>query len=270
MGSGFVRAALRRGETVHVWNRSPEKAQALEADGAKAFARAADAAKGASQIHITLSDDDAVDAVLESIVDALDANVTILDHTTTAPTPTKARYARFAERGIFFAHVPMFMGPKNALESTGLMLVSGPESRIARVRPLVAPITGKLLEVGEGDDRAAAFKLFGNTMLFFITSGLADVYKFASSLGISAVDAHALFNDFKPGGLIEARGKNMAEGNFQAAFELVMARKDIRLVLEEAARHNTTLSVLPQIAELFDRGIAAGRGAEDMGVVAAI
>lgn len=270
MGAGFVRAALKRGETVHVWNRSPEKARALEADGAKAFSDAAQAARGATQIHLTLSDDSAVDSVLDAIAGSLDPNVSILDHTTTAPTPTAQRYARLSERGIFFAHVPMFMGPSNALASTGLMLVSGPEARLARVRPLIKPITGKLLEVGSGDDRAAAFKLFGNMMLFFITSGLADVYKFAASLGISAIDAHALFADFKPAGLIDARGKNMAEGNFAAAFELVMARKDVRLVLEEAARHDTQLSVLPQIAALFDRGIAAGRGADDMGVIAAM
>ena len=37
LGSGFVRALLRRGETVHVWNRSPEKAKALEEHGARVF-----------------------------------------------------------------------------------------------------------------------------------------------------------------------------------------------------------------------------------------
>jgi 3-hydroxyisobutyrate dehydrogenase len=57
----------------------------------------------------------------------------------------------------------MFMGPKNALEHTGLMLVSGPAERVATVRPVVEPMTGKLVHVGAGDERAAAFKLFGNS-----------------------------------------------------------------------------------------------------------
>ena len=34
MGAGFVRAARERGEDVAVWNRSPEKAQALVRQGA--------------------------------------------------------------------------------------------------------------------------------------------------------------------------------------------------------------------------------------------
>lgn len=269
MGAAFARAARERGEDVAVWNRSPDKARALEAYGAKAFADAAHAVRGASQIHLTLADDASVDAVLEPLAEVVDKETRIIDHSTTAPTPTAERYARWAKRGIFFAHVPMFMGPKNALEHTGIMLVSGPPERVATVRPLVEPMTGKLVHVGAGDERAAAFKLFGNMMLVFIVSGLADMYRFAQSLGISPVEAHALFADFKPTGAIDVRGKNMAEGNFSPAWELTMARKDVRLMLEEGARHGVTYDVLPQIAAFFDKAIAAGHGSEDVGAVAA-
>jgi 3-hydroxyisobutyrate dehydrogenase len=270
MGAGFVRAALERGEQVAVWNRTPEKARVLETYGAKAFDEAAAAARGATRIHVTLADDAAVDAVLEPLADVLDKNIAIIDHTTTAPTPTAARYARWQERGIFFAHVPMFMGPKNALEHTGLMLASGPAERLAVVRPIVEPMTGKLVHVGAGDERAAAFKLFGNMMLVFVVSGLADMYKFAQSLGISPAEAHSLFADFKLTGAVDARGKNMADGNFAPAWELTMARKDVRLMLEEGALHGVHYDVLPHIAAFFDRGIAAGHGAQDVGAVAAL
>jgi 3-hydroxyisobutyrate dehydrogenase len=269
MGAGFVRAALERGEQVAVWNRSPDKAKALEAYGAKAFTDPAEAARGAARIHITLSDDASVDGVLEPIAAALDAHTMIFDHTTTAPSLTAQRYARWHERGRFFAHVPMFMGPKNALEHTGLMLVSGPPERLDAVRPVVEPMTGKLVYVGAGDERAAAFKLFGNMMLFFIVAGLADVYAFAEALGISAVDAHALFAEFKVTGAIDMRGRSMAEKNFAAAFEMTMARKDARLMLEEGARAGAHFAVLPQIAAAMDAAIGAGFGSSDVGALAA-
>jgi 3-hydroxyisobutyrate dehydrogenase len=270
MGANFVRAALARGEDVAVWKRSPDKAKALETFGARAFLDAGQAVRGARRVHLTLADDATVDAVLEPLAGVIEKHTLIIDHTTTAPTPTAERYARWAERGIFFAHVPMFMGPKNALEHTGLMLVSGPPERVATVRPAVEPMTGKLVVVGEGDGRAAAFKLFGNMMLVFVVSGLSDVYRFADSLGISALDAHGLFADFKLAGAVDVRGKNMAEGNFAPAWELTMARKDVRLMLEEAERHGARYEVLPQIAQFFDRAIAAGHGAQDVGAVAAL
>ena len=64
-----VAKLLERGETVHVWNRTTEKARALEADGAKAFDQPREAVRGASGIHVTLSDDATVDSVLEPLAD---------------------------------------------------------------------------------------------------------------------------------------------------------------------------------------------------------
>ena len=61
--------------------------------------------------------------------------------------------------------------------------------------------------------------------------GLADVYQLAARLGIPAAEAHGLFTHFKPAGTIDLRGKNMAQGNFDPSFELVMARKDVRLMI---------------------------------------
>ena len=78
LGSGFARALRKKGETVHVWNRTAARAKALEADGCIAFADAADAVRGASRVHIVVSDDHAVD----SVVAAAKATAPIYDHTT--------------------------------------------------------------------------------------------------------------------------------------------------------------------------------------------
>ncbi|HEY4442028.1 MAG TPA: NAD(P)-dependent oxidoreductase [Candidatus Elarobacter sp.] len=269
LGAGFVRKMLERGETVHVWNRTAEKAKALEADGAKAFATPAEAARGADEIHLTLSDDAAVDAVLEPLADLILPTAFIADHTTTAPTPTGERYVRWKQRGKTFVHAPVFMGPQQAREGTGFMMISGDPDVRARVKPRLAPMTGKLLELGDDPARAAGFKLFGNMMLLVISAGLADTYKLSRSLGIDTKDAWSLFTEFNPGNAILGRGKSMAEGNYKANFELAMARKDLRLMTEEAARHGAQLDVVPAVAALFDKYIAAGHGSEDVGAIAA-
>jgi len=148
LGSGFVRALRRRGEEVRVWNRTPARAQALEAAGAVAFADPADAARGAVRVHLTLSDDAAVDDVLERTRAGLAPGVVLVDHTTTSPTGTRARAERWRERGVDFLHAPVFMGPQNALEGTGIMLASGDEARVERLRPALAAMTGKLVYLG--------------------------------------------------------------------------------------------------------------------------
>ena len=117
LGSNFVRALRKRGEAVQVWNRSPDKAQALASIGAVPHTDVAAAVRGASRIHLTLSDDAAVDDVLARARPGFDAGVIIVDHTTTSPAGTRERAKRWAERGVAFQHAPVFMAPQNALES---------------------------------------------------------------------------------------------------------------------------------------------------------
>jgi len=49
LGSNWVRAMRKRGEEVHVWNRTGSKAKALESDGAKVFATPAEAVKARTE-----------------------------------------------------------------------------------------------------------------------------------------------------------------------------------------------------------------------------
>src|SRR6202012_4776576 len=91
LGSNFVKAMLRRGDEVQVWNRTASKAKVLESDGAKAFDKVSDAVKGADVIHITLKDDATVDEVLEKASTGIKPGAIIYDHTTTSVEGAKKR-----------------------------------------------------------------------------------------------------------------------------------------------------------------------------------
>ena len=197
-----------------MWNRNPAKARALEADGATAFDSAAEAVRGVEQLHLTLADDASVDAVLEPIAGAIAQQTWIVDHTTTAPTPTAERVARWDARGRRFVHAPVFMGPANAREGSGVMLISGERSRYDALRPTLEPLTGNLVYLGEEPARAAAFKLFGNLTLIGIMGVLGDVNRLAHSLGISTADAFSLFKQFNPGQMLPGRAAKIASGEF--------------------------------------------------------
>jgi 3-hydroxyisobutyrate dehydrogenase len=264
LGAGFVRHLLELGHEVNVWNRSAAKASALERDGARAFDDPAPAVRGVEQIHLTLADDASVDGVLEPIAGAIGAATWIVDHTTTAPTPTAERVGRWDARGRRYVHAPVFMGPVNAREGTGAMLVSGEEARYESLRPTLESMTGKLVYLGGDPARAAAFKLFGNLVIISSVALLGDVNRLAKGLGIPTGEAMGLFQSFNPGQLLPARAAKLAAGDFAPFFEATMARKDLRLMLEEAARHGAELRVVPGVAAMLDEAIARGDGAADM------
>lgn len=268
LGSGFVRALLARGERVHVWNRTKEKALALEAYGARVFDDPGAAAEGATRVHLALSDDASVDDVLGRARPRLDARALLVDHTTTAPSRTRARVLDWDARGYRLLHAPVFMGPKNALEGTGLMLVSGDRERVREARPHLEKMTGSVLDLGERIEQAASFKLLGNLFLMFVTSGLADMFELARALDVDPAAAASLFAHFNPGLSVPARAERMLGAELgQASWELAMARKDARLMLEESEAAHRALRVLPAIAARMDALLAAGHGKDDWTVL---
>lgn len=268
LGSGFVRAALRRGEKVNVWNRTTDRAAPLGREGAAVFPSISDAVKDAERVHLVLSDDAAVEAVIKEILPVLAKDAAIIDHTSTSVKGAAARTQNLAALGVLYQHCPVFMSPQNALESSGMMLISGEEARYSRLKSALAPMTGKLVYFGPDAGRAAALKLAGNLMLMAITTGLADAAAFLKALDVPRAELNTLFESFNPGASVQPRAKRMLAGSYDSpSWELNMARKDARLILSEAADASPALAMVPHYAAFMDKFIAQGVGQSDWTVI---
>ena len=269
LGSNFVRAMRKRGDEVQVWNRTASKAKELEQYGAKAFDNVADAVKGAEIIHITLKDDASVDEVLQAASANLKPGAIIIDHTTTSQEGAIGRTKQWKEKGLFYQHAPVFMGPVNALESTGVMLLSGDEQLIRKVEPELSKMTGKILQFGSQPGKAAGMKLVGNAFLVCFTAGIRDTLCLAKSLDITVPELFSLFDSWNPGAMLPGRLKRMTSGDYsEASWTLNMARKDTALFLESAEKSKIDLAVIPSIAKLMDECIKNGYGNHDWTVIA--
>ncbi len=269
LGSNFVKAMLQKGDTVQVWNRTAAKATALEQYGAKAFDTIDKTVQGANVIHVTLKDDATVDEVLAAASKGFQPGAVIIDHTTTSVKGAIQRTAYWKSQGFTYLHAPVFMGPPNALESTGFMLVSGDQSVIEKHTPALSAMTGKLINFGAEEGKAAGLKLSGNLFLLSLTAGLADALALAKVHGIQPSELLTLFNNWNPGAMVPARLKKITEAKFnEPSWELNMARKDAGLMLSAANEAATTLGIIPAIATVMDKWIANGHGTDDWSVIA--
>lgn len=266
LGSGFVQALCARGVHVRVWNRTFERAQALQAYGALAVRDAADAARGADRIHLCLRSDESVDAALDAALAGIEPGTPVVDHTTVLPSNVPARVQRMHERGIPFMHAPVFMGPPNAAAATGLMLASGEKELFERVRPALEAMTGNLWYLGDRSDIAAVFKLMGNAMILAVVGGLSDMFSIAQACGVDRVTAYSLFERYDPSGQISGRGKRMAHGDYEPTWTLDMARKDATLMLEAA--HGYDLPVIAAIETMLREAAQRGLGDRDLAAIA--
>lgn len=269
LGANFVKALLEKGEEVHVWNRSPERAAALAESGAKVFTSAAEAVKDADYIHVTVKDDASVNEVLTAATAGLRPGATIIDHTTTSAEGAIQRTKEWKERGFTYLHAPVFMGPVNAREGSGFMLVSGDQEVIGRIKPLLDKMTGKVLNFGPEEGKAAGMKLIGNCFLVTFTAGLSDTLSLGKALHISPQDIGELFNEWNPAQMLPARLRRMTSGEYsKPSWELNMARKDTQLFINAVQQGNGALAVIPAIAAEMDRWIQKGFGSSDWTVIA--
>jgi 3-hydroxyisobutyrate dehydrogenase len=268
LGANFTRALLKRGEIVHVWNRTAEKAKALEIYGAKAFENVSEAVKGANRIHLTLSDDQSVDEVLEMAFSGFDPEVIIIDHTTTSAQGAMKRSAFWKTKGYNFIHAPVFMGPPNALEGTGVMLVSGEQKIVKLLEPELSKMTGKLLNLGEKPEKAASIKLLGNLFHISLTGSIVDLITLADSLNVPVSELGPLLEILNPSVVAQGRLKKITSNTFdQPSWELNMARKDARLMMEQANTNQKTLMIVPVIAKKMDAWIAKGHAKDDWTII---
>lgn len=266
LGGAFVEAALGRGEQVTVWNRTAARAEALEAFGARVAATPAEAARGAARVHLVLRDDAAVEEVVAALRPGLAPDAVVVDHTTTQPALTAERSRRLVAEGVRYLHCPVFIGPDAARRGQGIILASGPQALFDAVQPALERQAARVRYLGERPDLAAVTKLCGNAVIIGMAGLVADTFAVATGAGAEPALVLGLLDLLPMGTLGSGRARTMVARDFSPAFELEMARKDVRLMLETA---RAPLAVLPGLAARMDALIAAGHGAEDMAVLGA-
>src|SRR5262245_32075960 len=265
LGGALAEAAAKRGDHVTVWNRTIDKARALEQFGVRVAQTPADAVRGAARVHLVLKDDAVVDEVISAFRQALDGNSIIVDHTTNQPARTAERAERLNASGIRYIHCPVFIGPPAARRGEGTIMASGSRALFDAVHEPLSRMATRVEYLGERPDLAAVFKLCGNAYIIGTSALVADVLAVGSSGGVPSEDAIRVLEFIDPSAIATIRGRNMARRDYTPRFEVTMARKDIRLMEETA--DGRLLAVLPAVGIRLEQLIAQGFGSEDLAVI---
>lgn len=266
MGLPMARRLLAAGVEVRAWNRTREKAQPLEADGARVAGSPAEAVHGAELVITMVADGDAVAATMEDggALSAMSDGAVWLQMSTVGIAATEALQALADERGVAFVDAPV-LGTKKPAEQGGLtVLASGPDEARERCRPVFDAVGSKTLWLGEAG-AGTRMKLVLNNWVLSLVESLAETVALAESLAIDP----RLFLETIEGGpygppSAALKGGAMVEREFPPSFPLSLALKDAGLVLEAAERKRLELPVTRAAQAQMRRAVEAGHGDEDM------
>ncbi|MDX6688723.1 MAG: 3-hydroxyisobutyrate dehydrogenase [Solirubrobacteraceae bacterium] len=270
LGAGIMGAPISAnlaaaGHEVHVWNRTREKAEAI--DGAAVADSPAEAVAGADIVLTMLSDADAVISTFEDAHDAIEDGALWLQMSTIGLTGTEECIALANDRGLAFVDAPV-LGTKGPAEQGKLVvLASGPDEAKERSDPIFDVVGQRTLWLGPAG-AGTRCKLVANTWILTIVEGLAETIALAEGLGVNPQD----FLGAIEGGAMDLpyahiKGEAMISRSFAPAFSLDNALKDARLVLEAAERQDLDLPLPRLIADRMATVVAAGHGDEDMAAV---
>ena len=272
MGAAIVRRFLKAQHTVRVWNRSPESAQKLGEEGARAVAKPDDAFKG-DVVFSMLGDDNALRAVfLENGLLERASRDTVPIHVNMA-TVSVAFADEFAalhtKRGIDYIAAPVMGRPDAAAAGKLHIMAAGPAAAIEKVQPLFDVAGQKTWRFGDTASRANVVKISMNFMLAAACEAMGEAAALATGYDIKAGDlfdlaSHSLF----PGPVYEGYGRLIAAGTFEPAlFKARLGLKDVRLALAAAEAVTTPMPLASQMRDSLLEALTRGEGEKEFGVV---
>jgi len=169
MGAPMARNLLKAGFQVRVWNRTPDKARVLAAEGADLAETPADAVREAAFVITMLTDAAAVLAVMEQAAESVPDGAVWLQ-TSMVGTDVE-RVAGFAEdHGITFVDCPVLGTRETATQGRLVVLASGPGDALDRAQPIFDAIASKTVRLEPEASRERRMKLVATAW----TVGIAE------------------------------------------------------------------------------------------------
>ena len=238
MGAGMAANLLKAGHEVTVYNRTPAKAEALVAQGAKAAAGIADACRGDAVITM-LANDEAVESVVlgdGGVIASLPAGAVHVSSSTISVALSKRLAAAHAKAGQRFVAAPVFGRPNMAAAGQLFVIAAGEPAAIEAAAPLFDAIGQQTFIVSETPEAANLIKLSGNFLVAAVMESLGEAMALVGKAGIDKRQYLEILTSTLFGAPVYTTyGGLIADGIFEpAGFAAPLGFKDIRLALAAA------------------------------------
>ena len=270
MGSGMAGHLLDAGYPLTIWNRTPGKAQALEARGARLAKSPREAAAGAAVVISMLADVPVCRDVWlgrgEALVDV--APGTILIESSTVSVEWIEELERAAkEHGCDLVDAPVTGSKPQAEAGQLLFLAGGSSATVNKVTPILKAMGRDVVHVGPAGS-GARLKLINNFLSGSQVAALAEALSLIERSGLDREKALGVLTEGAPGSpLVKLLSGRMTARQYEPNFVLRLMAKDLRYAVTEADHQALDLDMGRAALRVFEHAIAAGQGDDDMSAV---
>jgi 3-hydroxyisobutyrate dehydrogenase-like beta-hydroxyacid dehydrogenase len=283
LGAALAGNLIKAGHEVTVYNRSPEKARALAANGAKVASNVSEASRG-DAVMTMLSNDEAVETLVlgrEGVLASLRPSALHVSSSTISVALSQRLSQQHAQQGQRYVAAPVFGRPDAAAAAELVVVAGGDKTSVEAARPLLEAIARKVFVVGEAPQAANLVKLSGNFLNASVIESLGEAFALIGKGGIDRQRYLEILASLFNVPAYNIYGALIASGRFEpAGFAAPLGQKDIRLLLAAADTlgvpmpvagllRDRFMTLLAHGGERLDWSAIGGLPAQDAGLVAA-
>jgi 3-hydroxyisobutyrate dehydrogenase-like beta-hydroxyacid dehydrogenase len=271
MGEPIANNLRKAGHDITVWNRTRSKADHIVSKGGKLARTPRECAAGKDLVFTCVSDEKALDAVLdgpEGALAGLGRGDTLVDLSTAGTRSARSVASRAAARGAAFVASPV-LGSKPAAEQAQVVLVvGGPAAAREKARPALHAVSSRIIEL-EDPVQAALVKLCVNAVGGAMIAAFGEALALGASGGVpisTIVEVLQASSFHSP--LFLMKGELVERRDWASRFAIALAEKDQRLAQEAAAEQGAKVPINEAVRRLLAEAVESGRGDKDIAAVA--
>lgn len=235
MGLPMSTRLCKAGLTVHAWNRSPEKAQPLQALGAVVHKEVRHAVAEADIVISLLENGPVVHDVLfeRGAAEAMRRGTLVVDMASIKPAEAREHAQKLQMLGLAHVDAPVSGGTVAAEAGTLAIMAGGEVQDLARALPVLQHL-GRTTHVGPHG--AGQLAKLANQMIVGITIGaVAEALLLCAKGGADMGKVReAIGGGFAQSRILELHGERMVERDFAPRARMTVQLKDLRNAMDTA------------------------------------
>ena len=268
MGNPMARNVIKKGFTVWVYNRTPQKTHELAALGAHVARSPAELARSCNVVISMVTGPDEVKEVLlgpRGIVNGAHEGLIAIDMSTIGPQAARSIGNELAQHGIAFMDCPVTGSTYRAETGELTIFAGGSDDAFAKARNVLAAMGTDIHHTGPVGT-GQAVKLVNNLLVASTLTALGEGVLLGDAEGLSRETlATALANTPVMSAFMKLKMHNFLKNEYPLAFSVGNMRKDLELAAGELA--GKELRVFEQVLALYREATAAGMQGEDLSAV---
>jgi 3-hydroxyisobutyrate dehydrogenase-like beta-hydroxyacid dehydrogenase len=263
MGTAIAERLLDAEYPLVVSNRTSEKAEPLLSRGAVAALTPGELAARADVVITSLSDDDALESVAATVLDAARPGTVLVDVSTVSPAASTRVATRADAASVDYLRAPVSGNPSVVRAGNLTFIVSGARDALERVEPVLLAIGPTIHHVGEGE-QARTVKLAINLMIAVLAESISEALVLGESSGVARAALLEVMGSSAVGApFVKYKTQALLDDDYSATFTMTLMEKDIDLVLEAAARADVELPLAAEMKDRLHGAVDAGYGDDD-------